>query len=340
MKEPDIVFVHLNTEIPKYLIANLKRTVRIFPNNRVVLITNKDILDTVLPGVVSFKYVEDEYWNKLMQNLNHPKDFRNNFWMISIARFFAIEQYMNTNNSQVIHVESDVLLSEDFPLNRFAEIEKPLAFPIVSSLRGVASVLFIQDSKSAEKLSKFSISRAESNSDTSDMLILRSYFDIFKEDVFLLPFGPSDLNSFSRDSETRIILANRKNTEYFGGVFDGNDLGVYFFGTNPENSRGISVLRKEIPLNFARTKTWNITYDALRNFINIIDNTREEEIKVFSLHATCKKVKLFDSGSQSSILIRRVSESHFQSKKELDLFAFLNAGSRFILKKFKTIEYR
>ena len=48
MKELDIVFVHLNTEIPKYLIANLKRTVRIFPNNRVVLITNKDILDTVL----------------------------------------------------------------------------------------------------------------------------------------------------------------------------------------------------------------------------------------------------------------------------------------------------
>ena len=335
MRDLDIVFVHLNTKIPKYLIANIKRTARIFPNNKVVLITNTNILQTVLPGVTLFKYEENAYWSKLLQNLIHPKDFRNNFWMISIARFFAIEQYMTTKKSQVIHIESDVLLSEDFPLNCFAEIEKPLAYPIVSNMRGVGSVLFIQDSKSARKLSKFSISHAESNSDTSDMLILRAFFDKHEKDVFLLPFGPSAVNNFNNESETRIILANIENTQYFGGIFDGNDLGVYFFGSNPENSKGITVLRKEIPQNFANTKNWNITYDARRNFINLIDNGMDDEIKVFSIHATCKKTKLFESSSQRSILIRRVKESKLQSKKELDLLVFLNAGLRFILKNLK-----
>ena len=97
-----IVFVHLNGKIPRYLQINLKSTIQRFPKNQVVLIINENSTKTRIKGLSVYKYEEDSNWKILHNHLSHPKNFRNNFWMTSIARFFALEQLMLNYKNEII----------------------------------------------------------------------------------------------------------------------------------------------------------------------------------------------------------------------------------------------
>ena len=116
----EIVFVHFGSSVPKYLMRNIERTCDFFPETTVTLIT--DISSKIGIKKSNFqKYIfemNEDYVN-LNQFLSHPKNFRNNFWFTSLARIFVLCDYTIARNIQILHIESDVLISSDFPLNQF-----------------------------------------------------------------------------------------------------------------------------------------------------------------------------------------------------------------------------
>ena len=309
-----IVFVHLNGKIPKYLKLNIISTIRRFPNNQVVLIINRNLNDYRIDGLSVYKYEEDAKWKILEKLLSHPKDFRDNFWLISLARFFALEQLMLDYRNEFMHVESDVLLSKDFPFNNFSKLKETIAYPVVSRERGVASTLYIKNLEIILSLTNFTIEIAKTDSQTSDMIILRKFYNQFKNQVAVLPFGPAHKECYSEYIETDLLSSIVNGAEYFNGIFDGNDIGVYFFGTNPVNLRGRTILRKPIELNYANMRMWQPTYNTDRNFMDIKIDDKSEPIPVYSIHATVKSNSLFSLNRQDRILRLRIKQSMSKSR--------------------------
>jgi lipopolysaccharide biosynthesis glycosyltransferase len=128
----EIVFVHFGSKFPKHLILNLKRTCALFPDFSVVLIT--DSPEKLEIDEANFRmscFIISHDYQTLNNNLSHPKGFRDNFWFTSLARIFALCDYVAANNVSILHIESDVLVSGDLPIDLFANCDRPIAFTVV-----------------------------------------------------------------------------------------------------------------------------------------------------------------------------------------------------------------
>ena len=327
-----IVFVHLNSKIPRYLLTNIKSTIQRFPKNKVVLIVNQNTGKTKIKGLVVYKYEEDDNWNSLLNCLSHPKNFRNNFWMTSIARFFALEQLLRSYENEIIHIESDVLLSNDFPFNLFTNSEKEIAFPVVSKERGVSSTLYIRNLQMIRKLNRFVISEANLNSETSDMIILRKFYDKFNNQIEILPIGPGIKEYYKESIDLKLFSEIAYGVTYFNGIFDGNDIGVYFFGTNPENLRGKTILGRLINLNYARVEKWVPIYNYERNFMDLKINNEGPSIPIYSIHATVKSNSVFSIKKQKKVIKLRIKQFRNGERTEIIISVFVYQIFKYIRK--------
>ena len=312
----NVVFVHLNSTIPRYLHNNLLSCAKKFPTHKIHLIHNLSMVSTI-PGVNLFQTKVLNSLESTSEILNHPKDFRNNFWFSSIARLMVFPEFMKSNPGPLLHVESDVILSEDFPLDDFMYLDEAIAYPIVFKERAVASTVFIRDEMQAQELANFVNNEIELNRDTTDMLTLRRYFDSFPKKVFPLPF----FHSFDPDFICEIDpLLKSRLTECqsrFTGIFDGSDLGVYYFGTDPRNMRGLSILRKEILFTNLRLLQWNLLLQSDRAFpYALFGNQR---IPIYSLHVTSKRSDIFMVEKERQIISKFLKNQHARMTKKIYL---------------------
>lgn len=329
-----IVFVHLNDSIPEYLKTNIKRNIKFFPKNQIVLIMNQAAEKLEIKGLSVYIYEEDSRWSALESLLSHPKDFRKNFWLTSLARFLALEQFLDKYKKEILHVESDVLLAKDFPFSKLSMMVEPIAFPVVSLERGVASTVYIRNADICKKLNDFAILQANMDSQLSDMLLLRQFYNLFPKEVCILPSGPK--NSINYKENIEIDLLNRfvKGIDYFNGVFDGNDLGVFIFGTNPINLRGKSILRSEINLNYAHIRKWQTNYSEKRRFIDMIASD-QTVLPVYSIHATVKTKSIFSINEKNRIMKKRIKQASQPMKNVLHFKVLIKQLRISILKRLR-----
>jgi hypothetical protein len=329
----NIVFVHLNSKIPKFLKSNLETSLKYFPNSKVYLIHNLVDDSFQFDGIEMYRYVPRKDWRDLENNLNHPKEFRSNFWLTSLARFFAIADFMQEMPGPVFHIESDNILASDFPIEKFLKLESEYAFPIVSKKRGIASLVYFKTAQSSRDLADFSLEQAKINPSTSDMLVLRNFYDLNKDRVQVLPTGLSMQTSFKNPIDNDVLNSMNRGMELLGGVFDGSDLGVFFLGTDPRNRRGLSIVGCPVAENYADTQNWKLTPNTNRKFVDLcVDNSTA---KVFSLHATCKRMKLFRSVSQFERLENLLKKSGSGQRTIYYIDVFLLALLNSAVKRYK-----
>jgi len=315
----DIVFVHLNTSLPSYLNNNLVRTQKIFPDENIVLISN--IAQKSIPGITHFKFDEPPESKQLKNILVHPNDFRNNFWHISIARFAYLLTYQKLFNKKILHFESDVLISSDFPLSKFKKISfEKIAFPVLARKRGVASVFYSGGPKILNTFVNFAISNAAKNPSTTDMLTLRDFYDHYPTCVDLLPAGPDEIQLYDKEIIEDVFPNIKDGLEEFKGVFDGTDIGFYLFGTNPYNRRGISFIRQEIADTYTIMSKFRFEYNVSRNFIDLLCANRK--IPIYNLHITSKRQSIFASKSLEKEIKKYLNIK--KEKKSIIFSVFLN----------------
>jgi hypothetical protein len=272
---------------------NIERCKALFPNIPIILITNREFNLKKIKGIEIYIYNQSPEWRKLDTYLSHPKDFRENFWLASLARFLALEEYLAHHPGEILHLESDVILSKDFPFDKFSKLEKPIAYPLISSSLGVASTLYIRNHETAKLLVSLSMEMASNDSKTTDMLVLRSFYNSHPEKTQLLPIGPSGGNAYSTFGESTILAEIKSAILIFDGCFDGADIGYYLFGVDPRNARGKKYLRKPLENTFLIIREITIEYSDSRDFLNIRPNRFEPSIPVYSLHIHSKNCKLF-----------------------------------------------
>ncbi len=327
---PTIVFVHLNSPVPLYLRLNIVSTIKKFPNAKVVLIRNDKKSEGIHSNLWHFEYQPGAISLSIENSLNHPKDFRDNFWFSAIQRFDALRMYMEKFSESILHLESDVIISSDFPIEKFIVTGKKLAFPVVARNRGVASSVFIKDFETSEKLVRAAKDSCLVNAYTTDMEILAEFYEKNQDITLSLAFGPESTDTYHHDFQIdRIALSN----QIFDGIFDGNDIGVFLFGTDPRNARGISFMRTSIPGNYAKIDTWEFIFDNRRKFINLEFNGLV--IPVYSVHATSKRLALFYYATQRLYIRRYLRKRYRAGGRKLSPFIAVFMGVRKVMKLLK-----
>ena len=286
----EIVLIHLNTKIPKYLERNLMRLRDSFPLHKIVLISDRE--QPKIKGIESKVYEESAESRKLKSYLSHPKSFRENFWHASIARFTYLLSYQIEVDRAVLHVESDVILAADFPLNLIKKGSK-IAFPMLSKYRGVASIFFSPDQTSLKKFVEFIVESASSNPEITDMTALRKYFDRFPLEIEVLPAGPESETAYEEEIKLDLYSDLEDGIAKFNGVFDGSDIGMYLFGTDPRNRLGVTLIRNEIASTYTCMSEMRFRYNELRDFLDI--ESQGMWIPIYNLHMTSKDLTLFSN---------------------------------------------
>ena len=176
----------------------------------------------------------------------------------------------------------------------------------------------------AEKLIHFADEISSVNSNTTDMEILAEFFEENQDKAVMLAFGPESASAYDESFKLERVLPALK---IFRGNFDGNDIGVYLFGTDPRNARGVSYLGTSIPGNYARVNQWDFKFDNLRQFINLeFDDT---VIPIYSVHATSKQLTLFYHYTQHHVFRRYLQKKNSAGKRKY----FLHITSKMFLRK-------
>jgi len=328
---PTIVFVHLNSSVPLYLRLNIISTIKKFPNAKVVLISNDKNSKRIHRNLWHFEYAPGAISLSIENSLSHPKDFRNNFWFSAIQRFDALRFYIERSKEPILHIESDVIVSNDFPLEKFITSKMKIAYPVVADNRGVASSVFIRDLGTAEKLIQFAEESCLENSYTTDMEILAGFFEKNQDIAISLAFGPDSAHAYDEKFIIRRVLPS---FDIFRGIFDGNDIGVFFFGTDPRNARGVSYMRTSIQGNYARINHWEFKFDDLRKFINL--ESGGAVIPIYSVHATSKQLSLFHHLTQNFIFRRQIQKKYNDGDRKFFLLITLRMAVRKVLKLWKS----
>jgi hypothetical protein len=234
---------------------------------------------------------------------------------------------MKFNDGPILHVESDVILSPDFPIDKFIFVKQPFAFPIVSERRAIASSLYVKDAKAANFLWKFTYKMVEENPLASDMEILYQLSKTYPEMVLRLPIAPNSLMKKS----TALEAVNE-----FDGIFDGHDFGVYVAGTNPWNSRGWSRLHTRIPESLLSFGSTDIHFERHRSFISLRNKREMKSYRLFSLHVTNKN-PLFFSFFTSKLALRIWTESMQTVDRTFHPLVWLVMFLRSLRKKIKAL---
>lgn len=294
-KSINIALVYLGNEPPKYLESNLNHLTYLFPTAMVWLITDSEKV------VEKFKKIglnawllqnSNEYWSEYRESLSFPLNFRKGFWFLTIKRFKALEIFMSHYPSPLLHVEADVFLLPNFPLNIFSDIKKGLAFPIVGQGNAIASTLFVQNLKAISDFNIYVESTLNKNS--TDMTLLYDYQEKFPKRVERLPSGPSF----------------QGNTD---GYFDGAAFGTFLLGQDPRNLRGKSL--KYSAVDWHADKVDQL--DFLIEGKTLVSVNNGHKVPVFSLHVHSKRNQFFNTNGIFKALNVAMEEYKLGPKKVL-----------------------
>jgi len=335
-----MVFAHFGTKTPRHLEHNIRRASWLFSNTPISLLVNPECKVPNGLGVEITRIPMNEDWIVLDSKLSHSKSFRENFWFTSLARFLALEKYSNLCQDEILHVESDVILSRDFPFSIFSKLDSLLAYPLVSTSQGIASILYLKNPEAAHLLVQTTLKSAESNSKTTDMLILKELYDSHREKIQLLPTAPTN-SYFFRDFMTSEVLSNMdKGLEKFGGCFDGVDIGSYLTGIDPRNARGFRRLRSETNDYFLDVRKLKLIPSSERDFIDFETSGDESDIPLFSLHVHSKNLKWFSELISTRLLARTIKDFGKPPHAEFVPSVFVSSAFSAIVRKFRSIFQR
>jgi hypothetical protein len=330
----DLVFVHFNTKLPRHLELNIERSLRLFPMRNVHLLTDQDVGRLRRTNLRIHRLSQDNRWHELNSSLIHPKDFRGNFWLTSLARFFALSDFAEAHKAPFLHIESDVLISNDFPFDTLSELKCDLAFPIVSNSQAIASTLYIRNHSAAKELANYSLKCSRENSSTTDMLVLYNFMTEFPDLATILPSAFSHARTLESLSCRQKVIDSEM---YFKAAFDGFDFGRFLFGDDPRNARGFSILRKKDPNSFLDVGNLTLVTTENRTFPSIRRKSDGELIPLHSLHIHSKNLSVFRFKKETQLIKRAVENSSLPPQKIFVFTVFCKSAMKAIWRRIRRV---
>lgn len=289
-----ILFVHLGGKPPNHLVENLLSFRARFPHLDVNLILSGGSRVPKQLRSVSIYFDNSNQRDHLFVNSIHDPKFRNQFWRKSIERILAVCEYQIQNtDSQVLHLESDILVLPEFPFEKFTEIES-IAWQNYNDDRDVASILLLPNRDSSAWLYDKLVEQISNDHTVTDMTALRAIRRNHPDLCRIIPCLSvgSDFAANQRYLSTHLTSVNRV---LMDGIFDSAQIGMWLTGMDPRNTYGVLRIHDrmildngEAPLDPSRL---NYSIDAEGNLYAILSNNYV--LPIFSLHIHSKRSQLF-----------------------------------------------
>lgn len=270
------------------------------------------------------KKVGVETWlcsNPLVNNVeivdlsSHNSKFRDNFWLKSVLRFFALEEYMSQHPAEsILHIEGDVWISQSFPFAILEELVTGIAYPLKTMNQGIASTVYIADLNSLKVLNDFVTQSFRDDALSTDVSVLGNFHHVFPEHFTNLPTALPVDSFLLEPSSPGTSDKLSENFETFRGLFDASSLGIYYTGIDPRNNWGVRELFVSLDhkIDFSKCRL------VLTNFLPFID-FHDSSYPVYSLHIHSKDLRFFDY-SESLTRLGYISQlNQNKSKREFSI---------------------
>jgi hypothetical protein len=322
-------FVHLGNDLPIHLELNISRFKRLFPDIPITLIINSECDVSKVSQYIWKMYIynrEDPELAELFPKLSHDSGFREGFWIKTLERLFAFIEFHKTLDfdTQLLHIESDVLLFPNFPWAKFSKSRlPPLGWCAFSPDHDVASLVYSRNHDSSSFLKKSLIKFLRKDSFVNDMTALNRVAKMYPQETFYFPMDGGGVFT-KRDSSksTRKTTADPKSRYFdeFEGVFDGLAFGMYLTGIDPRNTFGFRLVHHRTNLlnskSYIQPRQYEYSTDI---FGNLWLRNDSFFIPVYCLHIHSKNLKLFGDNWETEL--RRLVE--LPNSRKYDGFNFI-----------------
>ena len=328
------VWVHLGgSKIPPYLRRSLENFSELFQNQALVLLVDEDKnLGNLQIKNLTVKKVEfiDPDWDTIKNTLGHDLNFRNEFWFNSLARFKVIHMYMTSEDlGSLLHIESDVTFTSDFPFQILKDLRQVLAYPLQGDGQGIASVLHVGSREVLAEFLTFCSREVSENSKSTDMTILFNFLKHNPDKVVVMPTLPVEFENGKKDSTLHANTS--QNIDLFGGVFDAISIGQYLFGVDPRNHRGRKKLYWEDKSHWVKPSKYKFEWSSN----SLLAKRANFVTKVFSLHIHSKDPVAFTRDSLRKELEARYKKSKTGEKNEIVFRVLLKSISISLRRRFE-----
>lgn len=303
-----LVFVHLGSKAPRFLIANLSRLSSVFRTKaRTVLVSdheiNRGICETLNIGFVKFSRDAGQPWPETTLD----KGFRGGYWSYTSERFKAFaEAHQQVNpHGHAILCESDVLLLPNFPFDELRRLEK-ISWTVAGAGRDVGATLVSQCASQSSKLATDMSKLLRVNLELTDMQLLYKLRTRLWDDkeVGILPVWHPDLPAGEygeKDSPFDAI-----STERFSGFFDGAHLGVWLTGGDPRSFWGVMRHFHLTPdNNYLALGRCQLKYE--NGLLYVVSG--EVKIPLYTVHVHSKQSSFFDKTEATLLKLARSSQA-------------------------------
>ena len=296
------VFVHLGKSPAKHLWLNLMRHKILFPEIEThILIDEPKHIRNIPMGIDVYFYKRESDFLKNKVFNAYDQKFRQGFWRFSLERFFALAEFHETNpNSPILHIESDILLSPNFPWITFDSINKPM-WNNYNVQRDVSALLYYPNfqihSEIIQKIQELLLE----NSSHTDMTILAEIRELIATKISLFPSLSNSIpelkNRANKVSDTLIDKVSDASI-FQDGIFDGAAIGMWFTGHDPRNNYGKAFIHESTPITSGDSLVdpSSVDYDMdLQGNLYVVSKVTRERMKLWCIHIHSKSLKLFSS---------------------------------------------
>jgi hypothetical protein len=226
-EETPIVLVELGRHIPKFVKNNLKYLTRSFPQNRIILLTDQNLKEDNFQIIHTSELQSSD---SLKEFDKLPKQFgsnlQRNYWLSTTRRFFYLEMLMTQlETSELIHIESDILILDTKALLKEASQTFELAYSMQSRELGCAGIFIVKSKKHLRHFLEFTNDNW-SSPDTTDMTLLANWRALPRNSGKIRVLNPIP-KQLKNENELLEEVLN----------FDPGDFGIYFFGNDARHNR-------------------------------------------------------------------------------------------------------
>jgi hypothetical protein len=295
----NLVLVHLNTEIPKYLSENISTLQHLFPEISKTLIISEGMKFQAGQNDISIRRVNSNHYDDFFKSTRHEREFRHGFWRTSIERLLHLCDFICQGHLEdSIHIESDILLFKGFPFGDFKNLPR-IYWQEYNSERDVASILYIRDANEANWLKQELINQITSDQYVTDMSALNRIRKSHPERIGIIP----SINEVNFDLKNEKYFLGHDNSAATlalkPGIYDSAQVGMWLLGMDPRNTYGVEILHGDSIIENGeglldpRKATYCLTDDN-----QIIARTGDVQLPILSIHVHSKEPNLFKANQR------------------------------------------
>jgi len=238
-----LVFIHLGSLPNPLLIKNLKMCVNNFETEIILIHSKNTTLKGIPKEVETYIYKGSQIFLESSAKRKVDLEFRRGYWNFTLERLFALLDYqISQKESNLLHVESDVLLLPSFPIERRLVSEK-IMWCESGDQHDVAALLYIPTVELAKYLLNTFQKELLAQPDLTDMQLL---YKVRKKSNKIELFS-------SRFTHCAGIDLPDAKEDYLCDLFDGAVFGMWISGHDPRNHYGLYKLGDNSPFESGAT---------------------------------------------------------------------------------------